>query len=69
MPRKIADIGRAGSIFCASGALDPIWTGRLLTPAVVAMLTVILARGLRGFLAITSRGQFLVVEGWMPTYA
>ena len=47
----------------------PTWTGRLLTPAVVAMLTVILARGLRGFLAITSRGQFLVVEGWMPTYA
>ena len=71
MPRKIADIGRAGSIFCASGALDPHMDGRLLTPAVVAMLTVILARGLRGFLAITSPvgGQFLVVEGWMPTYA
>ena len=49
----------------------PTWTGGLLTPAVVAMLTVILARGLRGFLAITSPvgGQFLVVEGWMPTYA
>jgi uncharacterized SAM-binding protein YcdF (DUF218 family) len=47
------------------------WTGRLLTLAVAAMLTVILARGLCGFLAITSpvSGQFLVVEGWMPAYA
>jgi uncharacterized SAM-binding protein YcdF (DUF218 family) len=47
------------------------WTGRLLTLAGVAMLTVNLARGLCGFLAITSPvgGQFLVVEGWMPTYA
>jgi uncharacterized SAM-binding protein YcdF (DUF218 family) len=47
------------------------WTGRLLALTVVAVLTVILARGLCGFLAITSPvgGQFLVVEGWMPTYA
>jgi uncharacterized SAM-binding protein YcdF (DUF218 family) len=47
------------------------WAGRLLTLTVVAMLTVILARGLCGFLAITSPvgGQFLVVEGWMPGYA
>ena len=47
------------------------WTGRLLTLAVLAMLTVFLARGLCNFLAITSPvgGQFLVVEGWMPTYA
>jgi hypothetical protein len=47
------------------------WTGRLLTLAVVAALVVIVARGLCGFLAITSPvgGRFLVVEGWMPTYA
>ncbi len=39
------------------------WTGRLLTLAVVAVVTVILARGLCSFLAITSPvgGQFLVV--------
>jgi len=37
----------------------------------LATLTVILARGLCGFLAITSPvgGEFLVVEGWMPGYA
>ena len=46
------------------------WTGRLLAVTVVAVLTVISARGLCGFLAITSPvgGQFLIVEGWMPTY-
>ncbi len=46
------------------------WTGRLLTLTVAAVLTVILVRGLCGFLAISSPvgGQFLVVEGWMPTY-
>jgi hypothetical protein len=47
------------------------WKGRLLVLAVVAALTVILGRGTGAFLAITSPvgGQFLVVEGWMPTYA
>jgi hypothetical protein len=47
------------------------WTGRLLILATVAVLTVILARGLCVFLAITDPvgGQFLVVEGWMPAYA
>jgi uncharacterized SAM-binding protein YcdF (DUF218 family) len=47
------------------------WLGKLLTLAGLAMLTVILARGLCDFLAITSPvgGQFLVVEGWMPIYA
>lgn len=47
------------------------WTGRLLVLASVAALAVILARGLYTFLAITepTDGQFLVVEGWMSTYA
>lgn len=47
------------------------WTGRLLILTSVAALTVILARGLCAFLAITSPvgGQFLVVEGWLPAYA
>lgn len=47
------------------------WKGRLLVLAVVAPLTVILGRGAGAFLAITSPvgGQFLIVEGWMPTYA
>jgi hypothetical protein len=47
------------------------WNGRLLVLAVTAALTVILGRGIGAFLAITSPvgGQFLVVEGWMPTYA
>jgi hypothetical protein len=47
------------------------WTGRLPTLTILGVLTVILARGLCGFLEITSPvgGQFLVVEGWMPTYA
>jgi uncharacterized SAM-binding protein YcdF (DUF218 family) len=47
------------------------WTGRLLTLAVLVAVTVMLGRGLCGFLAITSPvgGQFLVVEGWMPAYA
>ena len=47
------------------------WTGRLLILTSVTALTVILARGLCAFLAITSPvgGQFLVVEGWMPAYA
>jgi uncharacterized SAM-binding protein YcdF (DUF218 family) len=47
------------------------WTGKLLIVAVLAVLTVIGVRGLCGFLAITRPvgGQFLVVEGWMPTYA
>lgn len=47
------------------------WTGRLLTLTVLVMLAVVVARGLCGFLAITSPvgGEFLVVEGWMPGYA
>ena len=47
------------------------WKGRLLVLAAVAALTVILGRGAGAFLAITSPvgGQFLIVEGWMPTYA
>lgn len=47
------------------------WTGRLLTLSVVVALTIILGRGLCGFLAITSPvgGQILVAEGWMPVYA
>ncbi len=46
------------------------WTGRLLVLTVACLLTLILVRGLSGFLAISSPvgGQFLVVEGWMPTY-
>ena len=47
------------------------WTGRLVTLAVVAGVAVFLARGLCGFLAVTSPvgGQFLVVEGWVPVFA
>ena len=47
------------------------WTGRLLALIVVAILAVLAARGLCGFLAVSSPvgGQFLVVEGWMPSYA
>ena len=47
------------------------WTGRLLTLAVVAAVTITVGRGLYGFLAITVpvNGQFLVVESWMPAYA
>jgi uncharacterized SAM-binding protein YcdF (DUF218 family) len=47
------------------------WTGRLLALIVVATLAVIAARGLCGFLAITSPvgGKFLVVEGWLRPYA
>ena len=47
------------------------WTGRLLTLTIVAAVTVILARGLCGFLAVNTPvgGQFLIVEGWMPLFA
>lgn len=47
------------------------WTGRLLILASVAALTMIPARGLYTFLAITDPvdGQFLIVEGWMSPYA
>jgi hypothetical protein len=47
------------------------WTGRLLTLAVVAAATIIVGRGLYGFLAITApiNGQVLVVESWLPGYA
>ena len=47
------------------------WTGRLLILASLAVVIVILGRGLCGFLAITSPvgGQVVVVEGWMPTFA
>jgi uncharacterized SAM-binding protein YcdF (DUF218 family) len=46
------------------------WTARLLVLAFVALLIVILARGIYGFLAVTSPvgGEILVVEGWIPTY-
>jgi hypothetical protein len=37
----------------------------------IAIIAVLGARNLRAFLAITNPigGEFLVVEGWMPTYA
>jgi hypothetical protein len=46
------------------------WTGGLLTLTVAVVLVLMLARGLSAFLAVSSPigGQFLVVEGWMPTY-
>src|ERR1700693_1410295 len=47
------------------------WPGRLLMLAVVTSIALVGARNLCAFLAITSPvgGEFLVVEGWMPTYA
>jgi hypothetical protein len=47
------------------------WLGRFLVLALVVVLTVVVGRNLCAFLAITSPvgGQYLVVEGWMPTYA
>ncbi|NJO32677.1 MAG: cytosine deaminase [Rhodospirillales bacterium] len=47
------------------------WTGKLLVLLVVAALTAAIGRGACSFLAITNPigGQFLVVEGWMPSYA
>ena len=47
------------------------WPGRLLILMAVAALTALLGRGLCAFLAVTSPvgGQYLVVEGWMPSYA
>jgi hypothetical protein len=46
------------------------WTGRFLVLAFVAVLTIVLGRNLCAFLAVTSPvgGQYLVVEGWMPSY-
>ena len=46
------------------------WTGRFLVLALVLALTIVLGRNLCAFLAVTSpvSGQYLVVEGWMPTY-
>jgi len=46
------------------------WTGRFLVLAFVAALTIVLGRNLCAFLALTSPigGQYLVVEGWMPSY-
>jgi hypothetical protein len=47
------------------------WTGRLLATVIVVALTLMLGRGLFAFLAINSPvgGQYLVVEGWMPSFA
>lgn len=47
------------------------WAGRVLALSVVVAVTIMLGRGLCGFLAITSPvgGQVLVAEGWMPVYA
>ena len=70
-PRKSWMSGALAALFVRRERWTLTWTGRLLTLTIVAVLTVILVRGLCGFLAITSPvgGQFLVVEGWMPTYA
>jgi uncharacterized SAM-binding protein YcdF (DUF218 family) len=47
------------------------WTGRLLVLATVTALALVLGRGLCAFLAVNSPvgGQYLVVEGWMPSFA
>jgi hypothetical protein len=47
------------------------WTGRFLVLVLVVALTILLGRNLCAFLAVTSPvgGQYLVVEGWMPSYA
>jgi uncharacterized SAM-binding protein YcdF (DUF218 family) len=69
--RRSRTSGALATFFVRRERWTLTWPGRLLTLAVLAMLTVVGARSLCGFLAITSPvgGQFLVVEGWMPTYA
>ena len=70
-PRKSWVSGALPTLFVRRERWTLTWIGRLLTLLVVAAVTVTLARGLCGFLAVTSPvgGQFLIVEGWMPTYA
>jgi hypothetical protein len=70
-PRKSWTSATLATFFVRRERWTLTWPGRLLTLAVVAMLAVMLARGLCGFLAVNSPvgGEFLVVEGWMPVYA
>jgi hypothetical protein len=71
MPRKSWGSAVIAALFVRRKRWTLTWVGRLLTLTVSVMLAVVLARGLCGFLAITSPvgGEFLVVEGWMPGYA
>ena len=60
-----------GAFFVRRERWTLTWAGMLLMLATVTILVAAGLRDLYSFLAISSpiHGQFLVVEGWMPSYA
>ena len=57
-------------LFRKRQCLVPTWRGCLLLILIVALLSIVAARTIHPFLAISApvRGEVLVIEGWAPDY-